>query len=285
MDIILGGTGHVGGATARVLLRQGRPVTIVTRDPSKGAAWERSGAIAVVADVRDVARMRDVLRGGTRLFMLNPPAAPSTDTDVEERETVAALLAAIQGASLDHIVAESTYGAQPGERCGDLNVLYEMEEGLRRQPIPSSIIRAAYYMSNWEQALPRARDEGLLPTLFPADFLLPMVSPDDLGEVAARLLIASQPGFHIHPVEGPRRYTPADVASAFAQALGRDVRPQVTPRDEWYAAYRHLGFSNAAARSYERMTDVTLRGDYEMPTAPIRGATTLQDYVRRLVAD
>ena len=43
MHIILGGTGHMGSATARALLDKGEPVTIVTRDPSKGAGW-RSGA-------------------------------------------------------------------------------------------------------------------------------------------------------------------------------------------------------------------------------------------------
>ncbi|MGX9115292.1 hypothetical protein ACWTU6_01150 [Mesorhizobium sp. BHbsci] len=51
------------------------------------------------------------------------------------------------------IVAQSTYGARPGDRCGDLNILYELEQQLRGQPIPASIIRAAYYMSNWDSVL------------------------------------------------------------------------------------------------------------------------------------
>jgi len=57
-----------------------------------------------------------------------------------------------------------------------------------------------------------------------------MVAPADLGEAAARLLTgppASQPPHH---VEGPERYSSADVAGAFAAALGRDVTPDATPR-------------------------------------------------------
>lgn len=41
MHIILGGTGHVGSAAASALLDEGRPVTIVTRDASRGDQWKR----------------------------------------------------------------------------------------------------------------------------------------------------------------------------------------------------------------------------------------------------
>jgi uncharacterized protein YbjT (DUF2867 family) len=87
-----------------------------------------------------------------------------------------------------------------------------------------------------------------------------------------------------HYVEGPQSYSFVDVAAAFLQALGKPVEPVVTPRDQWEAAYRKLGFSEAAARSYTRMTAITVDGDYDMPDNPIRGSTTLQDYVDSLVS-
>ncbi|WP_245316357.1 hypothetical protein [Mesorhizobium wenxiniae] len=141
---------------------------------------------------------RQVFRQGERLFLLNPPADPSTDTDVEERKTVAAITAALEGSGLRKIVAQSNYGARPGDRCGDLNILYELEQQLRAQPIPASIIRAAYYMSNWDSA-----GDGVVNTLFPADFRLPMVAPDDLGRAAAPLLKEPIEQTGIHYIEGP----------------------------------------------------------------------------------
>jgi uncharacterized protein YbjT (DUF2867 family) len=93
--------------------------------------------------VFDVDALRAILRTGRRAFLLNPPADPSTDTDEQERRSVAAILQALEGSGLERVVAESTMGAQPGERLGDLNVLYEFEQGLRRQPIPASVIRRA----------------------------------------------------------------------------------------------------------------------------------------------
>ncbi|TIT60658.1 MAG: NAD-dependent epimerase/dehydratase family protein, partial [Mesorhizobium sp.] len=54
MNIILGGTGRVGSATAATLLRLGEPVTVVTRDEAKAAALAAQGAEVAVADVLDV---------------------------------------------------------------------------------------------------------------------------------------------------------------------------------------------------------------------------------------
>ena len=73
----------------------------------------------------------------------------SGDTDAEERETVDAIVGALAGSGLEKVVAASTFGARPGERCGDLTVLHGFEEKLRAQPIPAAINRGAYYMSNW----------------------------------------------------------------------------------------------------------------------------------------
>lgn len=282
MHIILGGTGHVGSAAAAALLRQGEAVTVVTRDAGKASHLAEQGAGAAEADVRDVEALRKVLRRGRRAFLLNPPADPSTDTDAAERETVAAIAAALEGSGLEKVVAQSAYGAQPGEGIGDLSVLYGLEQTLAAQAIPASIIRAAYYMSNWDGALETARCDGVVNSFFPADFELPMVAPRDLGEAAARLLMEPAGRTGLHYVEGPRRYSSADVARAFAEALGRDVRVVSTPREDWIAAYRQLGFSEAAAKSYARMTGATLDKPDE-PEMPECGVITLEDYVAALV--
>ena len=60
------------------------------------------------------------------------------------------IVEALRDTALEKIVAESTYEAQPVEHAGDSGVLYEMEKALAAQSIPHSIVRAAYYMSNWD---------------------------------------------------------------------------------------------------------------------------------------
>jgi uncharacterized protein YbjT (DUF2867 family) len=279
MHIILGGTGRVGSAVADALIAEREAVTIVTHDSAKADEICRRGAEPAIADVRDVDALCAIFKRGRRAFLLNPSAAPNTDTDIEERKTSAAIVAALNGSGLQKVVAESTYGAQPTERAGDLSVLYEMEQALRAQPIPVSFIRGAYYMSNWDAALETARAEGVVHTFFPVDFKIPMVAPRDLGRAGAKLMLAPIEESAIHYVEGPQRYSSADVAAAFTRALSKPVKAVSTPRDRWVDAFKSLGFSNPAAESYARMTALTVEGEFPSLSAVERGKISLQTYI------
>ena len=283
MYLILGATGHVGSAVAQLLLDQGEEVTVITHDAKKKEVWQQKGATVALADMYDADQLRTVLRQGKRLFVLNPPAPITTDTAQEERKSVQSILAALTDSGIEKIVVESTYGAQPGERVGDLGVLYELEQGLFKTGIPTSIIRAAYYMSNWDMALTTAQQAGQVHTLYPANFKLPMAAPQDLGAVGARLLQEPVEQTGLYYVEGPERYSSADVAAAFAAALGKEVEAVETPREAWVSTLQQTGFSQKAAESMAAMTAITLGQTYELPDAPTRGTTTLQDYISVLV--
>lgn len=119
--------------------------------------------------------------------------------------------------------------------------------------------------------------------MFPPNLRLPMVAPDDLARAALeRLLSPADDVGHRH-VEGPARYTFADVAQAFAVALDRPVELAVTPRDRWEQAYRDQSFSPAAARAYARMTAASV-DHLQLPDDPVRGTVTLETYIRDLAA-
>lgn len=75
-----------------------------------------------------------------------------------------------------------------------------------------------------------------------------------------------------------------EFGAAFAAALRRPVRMGAAPREQWVESLREKGFSEVAARSYARMTTAGVDGDYEVPSEPERGATTLASYVEERVA-
>jgi uncharacterized protein YbjT (DUF2867 family) len=283
MHIVLGATGHVGTALIDALLARGEQVTMVVRNRTKARPFETRGARVELADVHDVDALRRAYQLGDRLFMLNPPADPSTDTQAQERETVANMLRALQGSGIKKVVAESTFGARPGELIGDLNVLYEMEQGLERSGIPLSVIRGAYYMSNWDPSVEMARTEGVVRTFFPIDLKIPMVAPKDLGQVAARLMTAPiEQTERIH-VEGPARYSSADVVAAFAAALHGEVKAEVIPERDWTDTFKALGFSDQAAVSYANMTRTLFEDDFPSVNETLHGKVSLNEYIQDLV--
>ena len=64
MHIILGGTGRVGSAVAHALLKRCEHVTVVSRDAVHATDMKAAGAEIAVANVRDVAAMREIAEAG-----------------------------------------------------------------------------------------------------------------------------------------------------------------------------------------------------------------------------
>ena len=283
MYVILGGTGRVGSATARALLNEGQEVTIVTRNESHGKDLKDAGAKVAVANVRDVEALKSVFQSGKRAFLLNPPGDPSSDTDREERANVVAIMSALDGSGLEKVVAASTYGAFNGERCGDLTVLHEFEQALRRQSIPAAINRAGYYMSNWVGMAEVVRENGTLPSFFPANLSIPMVAPADLGKVAARRLMSGTNDVGIKHIEGPARYSAKDVAGVFAVIMNRKVEVLEVLQDTLEDTFRGFGFSDEAAASYACMTRRIIDGKTMPFDEPTLSDTSLKNYITSIL--
>jgi uncharacterized protein YbjT (DUF2867 family) len=287
MFVVMGASGHLGSVIVEGLLVKKKAVLALLHSPEKAAGLESKGAKTFVVDARDPGALRAAFNCGRRAFLLNPPAAPSTDTDAEETYTVRAILQALDGSGLEKVVAASTMGAAAGPallpRTGDSSVLYEFEQGLFSLPIPTAINRGAYYLSNFAMQIGQMRETGELRTMFPADFRLPMVAPDDLGEVAVRRLTSGFDDVGIVSIEGPTRPTFSDVADAFAEALRAEVRAVTTPRDRWLEAFRSQGFSEPAADAYARMTAMAIDGPVTPESETEKGPTSLKAYIRSLV--
>ncbi|KYG65728.1 hypothetical protein AZI86_01235 [Bdellovibrio bacteriovorus] len=285
MHIILGATGHVGSEVTENLLKKKENVLLITRDSHKTKKWERQGAKVASVDVLDTDALRHVFDRGHSLFLLNPPGDPSKNSIEEERETLHSILMALEDSSIERIVAASTYGAQAGNGIGDLGILYEMETELKNLFRPYHILRSAYYMTNWDSSLPSALEEGVVYSFFPAEFKIPMVSPKDVGKLAAELLLDKEGMDRPHYIEGPEEYTPADVAVAFSEHLRRPVKVVTIPQDKWIEAMMKQGFSKESAASMAAMTDVVLNNKFEKPRAPDRGRISLNDHIAALIEE
>ena len=281
MHIITGGTGQVGSALAKALLQEGQPVTIISRSSKDAGKWQAQGAQWAVADIYDTTALHDIFKTGQSVFLLNPPADPMTDTSVQERKTAASLVEALRGTDVKKVVVASTLGAQPCENIGDLGVLYELEQAVAALPCYCSIIRSAYYLSNWASAVTTAKESGTVFSFFPAEMKLPMIAPQDIGELAASLMMKDNTP-HLTAIQGPQMHSAADVASVFAQVLQKPVTVKVIPREDWVDTFRSLGFSPQAAASYARMTELTIDHP-DIPTDYVIGKTSLEEYIRNLL--
>lgn len=280
MYVVLGASGNVGSEVLAALEPTGEKLIAVVHGQQQADAIAGGNIEPVVVDLADADALRTVLQRGRRAFLLNPPGNPGGDAEADELRTARAIAAALDGSGLEKVVVASTYGARPQSGVGDLGVLHEVERLVAESGIPCAINRGAYYFTNLDMLLEPAQ-QGSVPTAFPAELPLPMASPVDLGTAAADRLVGPLDDTGIVHVEGPERYSFADVAAAFAAALRRPVAVATTPREQWEESFRAVGFSPETARSYAQMTAATI-DDPELPANPRRGRVTLQQHVANL---
>jgi uncharacterized protein YbjT (DUF2867 family) len=238
MYAIMGITGQVGSAAAKYLLERGERVRAIVRNRSRAAAWATRGAEIVVADWSDAEALTAAFTGVEGVFVMLPANfAPDADF-AEPRALIDTLTAALRKAQPPKIVALSSIGAQQERDLGLITQLHLLEQALDALPMPRAHVRAAWFMENLRWDVPLAQCEGRLAShLQPLDRPIPMVSTDDVGRTVASTLEETWFGRRVIEVEGPRRYSPLDMAQSLAAVLEHDVETIAIPREQWAARF------------------------------------------------
>jgi NAD(P)H dehydrogenase (quinone) len=242
MYAIMGITGQVGSATATHLLNNGQHVRAIVRDKRKAAAWTARGAEIAIADWSNAEALAAAFTGTDGVFVMLPANfAPSPDF-AEPRTLLNTLTAALRKAQPPKVVALSSIGAQHERDLGLITQLHLLEQALDALSLPCAHVRAAWFMDNlrWDVAL--AQHEGRFASyLQPLDRAIPMVATDDIGRTIASTLTETWHGRRVIELEGPRRYSPGDMAQALAAVLEHDVETIAVPREQWPARFEDEG--------------------------------------------
>ncbi|AUT68320.1 MULTISPECIES: NmrA family NAD(P)-binding protein [Paraburkholderia] len=285
MYAITGITGKVGGALARRLLAAGEPVRAVVRDIARAASWAERGCELAAARMEDASSLAAAFDGATGVFILPPSEFDPAPDFPEARAVIDAVSTALLKARPKKVVCLSTIGAQASES----NLLTQrtlMEQALRDMPMPVTFLRPGWFMENAAWDIASARDEGVIASyLQPLDHPVPMVATADVGRVAAELLRQTWSGVRIVELEGPRRVSPNDLASAFARVLERPVRAEIVDRQTWEALFRSQGMEHPLPRM--RMLDGFNQGwiDFEShPDEVICGQVELETVLGEMVS-
>jgi uncharacterized protein YbjT (DUF2867 family) len=271
--VIAGVTGHVGGVVAQTLLDQQRKVRVLVREASKGERWRKRGAEVSVADLGNAHDLAASLRGAEGAFLILPPLPPAT-TGVRGRakRILDAMVQAVGGTDLKHLVFLSSQGAQHADGTGIVVLLHDAEQELRTLKTPVTFLRPTYFVENWGRALPDAR-EGLLESFFPLEFRHPHVAAHDVGRVAAELIIEHPKGHRVIELTGPEETSSAEVAAMLTRLLGSDVEPVVEPIEDITPSLTQHGFSPEHAGLYQGLYQGILSGRvaFEHPESARRG--------------
>ncbi|RKH17911.1 NmrA family transcriptional regulator [Corallococcus praedator] len=237
--------GNIGRPLVEKLLKAGRQVTLISRNPEKVADLVKQGAKLVQGSIDEKATLDAALQGAEALFWLSPPLArPDFITWAQDAGKQAAALVKAHG--VKRVVVLSSVGAQTGPGTGPVSVLKPVEEAFKAAAPHVTSLRAGFFMENLLRDVQGIAHAGALYTATPPDKAFPMVAVADIASKAAEVLLdASWTGHRNLGVHGPKDLTYAEVATILTQSLGRPVKHvQVRVAD------LHSGMTNAGVPTW-----------------------------------
>lgn len=283
MYAITGITGRVGGGAAETIVRAGGKVRAVVRAPGRGEPFVRRGMEVAVADAGDAEALTAAFSGVQGVFVMVPPNFAPAPGFPETRAIVAALRNALAVARPPKTVVLSSIGAQHDHGLGLIGQLHLLEEELGSLDLPIAFVRPGWFMENHLGDLANARESGtIVSQLQPLDRSIAMVSTADVGRVCGETLLSDWTGRRVVELEGPRRYSPNDLAESLGRAVGRTVEAVAQPRGEWTAAFEAQGMPAGRTESRAEMVDGFNSGWIEFEGEPLRGRVTLDEAIRQM---
>lgn len=285
MYAVAGVTGHTGRVVAEMLLAMGQPIRVIVRDEKKGALWTSRGAEVAVASVDDEAALARALSGTEGAYVLLPPDAVTTDFLGSRAKMIGAIGGAAVSAGLPHLVLLSSIGAHIPKGHGPIGALYQAERRFEALGIGTTFVRASYFLENYGAGLPAAKNDGVLPSFLPANATHSVVTTTDIGRTAAQALLDGPKGRRVIELSGPSDVTPADVAAALSELLGRAVKVMEAPLDAVVPTFMSFGMSQHMAELYREMYASFIAGaiSWEGKGERVRGSIGVTEGLRAMI--
>lgn len=230
--LVTGATGQQGGALARKLLAKGHNVRALTRDPGSPAAkaLAEAGAQLVTGDFQDPASLTEAAKGANGVFAVGTPY--EAGAEVEIKQSIAVVDAAV-AAGVNHLVYTSVAGADASTGIPHFDSKAKVEDYIRAQGIPYTIIAPVYFMDNAvsQWVLPGLQ-QGNLAVALPESTRLQQVAVEDIG------------AFGAHVFENPKQFagqrielasdeiSGTEAAQTLAEAAGRPINYYQVPIEQ-----------------------------------------------------
>jgi uncharacterized protein YbjT (DUF2867 family) len=223
MIVITGATGQTGHIAAKTLLERGQKVRVLGRSAAKLAPLAAMGAEALAFDIHDEAALTKAFTGADAVYALNPPDITNEDVIGHYDRNSEALVAAIKGSGVKHVVALSSIGAQLPEGSGPILGLHRMEEKFNTiRHLNVLHLRPAYFMENTLAQISVIQKFGAVGGIIKGDVKFPMIATKDIGVVAAEKLERRDfTGISTHELLGPHDISMNEAAKIIGAGIGK----------------------------------------------------------------
>jgi uncharacterized protein YbjT (DUF2867 family) len=286
---IMGATGHIGYYLVEELLKKGRKVRAIGRNPHKLQELKAKGAEIHSGDLTDVEFLAKGFHGCQAIFSLIPPGLEEDDMEVFREKSAEAIDRAIVKAKITHVVNLSSIGANVDARTGPIKELHRHEERLDMIPDLNVLhVRPGFFMENLSMFLPVIKKTGSVALSIKKDLPIPMVATRDIALKVAELMSALKfTGSSVFELAGPREVTMTEAAQILGKAMGKpDLKYVQLSYEQAEKAMIEGGMKHQVAKLLVEMHQAFNEGKIaptQKLTAEHRGKTTLEEFCKELV--
>jgi NAD(P)H dehydrogenase (quinone) len=268
--IVTGATGKTGSVVVSELLKADYRVrAVVHHEDSRSARLKAQGAEIAVADMSDVERIANALKGVQRAYYC-PPIDPYMI------QGAVAFAVAAKEARLEHIVGVTQWLASPSHpslmtrQHWLVDRLFSMTPG-----VAHTIVNPGFFADAYLVTIGLAAHLGVFPWMYGNSRNAPP-SNEDIARVAVAALTdpARHAGKSYRPT-GPELLGAEDMAQAIGRAVGRSVRVVPTPTWLFMKAARMAGITIDMMSNVRYYIDDHKLGAFELgaPTSDVLDVT------------
>jgi uncharacterized protein YbjT (DUF2867 family) len=228
--LVTGATGKQGGAVARRLLAEGRPVRVLVRKEAtaSAAALAAAGAELALGDFDDPASLPPALKDVAAVFAMPPnaisPSGPDTELEVTRGR---ALIDATAAAGVEQVVFSTVASGSAAK--------IRIERHLFDTIALPTVLRPVRFMTNYIGAGVLGVDGisgGVHRHLFPPHEPMQVVALEDIADLTV-LALAAPERFAGRTLElAGDQPTPVEAAAAISKATGIPLRYEQITDDE-----------------------------------------------------
>lgn len=268
MILVTGATGRVGSKLVESLLRLGKRVRVLVRNPQKAASLQTLGASVSSGDLNQLDSLDAALQGCDRLFSIPPNTPNQADREIQ-------LFQAAKGAGIRHIVKLSTIKSDPESSCEFFRQHAVAEQYLKQSGIEYTILQSNSFMQNFLWFTHEMRIKGTL-SLPMRDAKTAPVDIRDVVSVASVILTKEDHEEKTYNITGSDLLSLQEIAAKFSAIASQKITYiDVSPIDfqqtllqsgvaEWFAEAVAASWQ-VASKGQPTITDVVTKIGRKQP--------------------
>lgn len=221
--LVTGATGTVGSSVVKALQAKRADFVAASREAQKKSG---SDVAAVSLDFADPFTYEKATQGVEKVFLLGPPADPAMD------QLLTPFVHHLKEKGISRVVYLSAFGVE--EVSESMPFHANMEKMLKENGFALTILRPGFFaqnFSNYERDNIVNRKVIYSPS---GQGKAAFVDTNDIGEVAAKVLLETGHEGKAYTITGPATYSYADVAGILSEVRGETIH-YPSPSPEEYA--------------------------------------------------